>query len=330
MSDIKNFGRHKFSKEKNISFKTPHVFLLGAGASKAALPNGDANGKEIPLMKDLPRVCELYEIDSHINQTSDFESYYSNLKDEQLKNQLSVRIREYFSDLKLPEHVTIYDYLVLSLRGKDMIATFNWDPFLYQACQRNHKVAEMPHVAYLHGSVAVGYCFKDRTKGPVGYPCSKCGILFSEPKLLYPVKEKSYSDDPAIKTEWLDLQNFLKHAYIFTIFGYSAPKTDVEAIKLLKEGWGNPQKRNLEEIELINILKAEELSKNWSDFIHTHHYGVIKSFFESWSFIHPRRTCEAMWETLMECNPYPNTSPPKTKSLKELQNWFKTKFIQYE
>jgi hypothetical protein len=32
--------------------------------------------------------------------------------------------------LELPDHPTVYDHLLLSLRKKDAIFTFNWDPFL--------------------------------------------------------------------------------------------------------------------------------------------------------------------------------------------------------
>ncbi|MFW6223076.1 MAG: hypothetical protein ACOC3T_05645 [Bacteroidota bacterium] len=31
----------------------PHVVILGAGASAAAFPQGDANGKKLPVMNDL-------------------------------------------------------------------------------------------------------------------------------------------------------------------------------------------------------------------------------------------------------------------------------------
>ena len=30
----------------------PHIVLLGAGASRAAFPSGDANGRKLPLMAD--------------------------------------------------------------------------------------------------------------------------------------------------------------------------------------------------------------------------------------------------------------------------------------
>jgi hypothetical protein len=42
-------------------------------------------------------------------------------------------VREYFAQLELPVEPTIYDALLLSLRDKDAVFTFNWDPFLFQA-----------------------------------------------------------------------------------------------------------------------------------------------------------------------------------------------------
>ncbi len=35
---------------KDVKFGRPHVVILGAGASLAAFPNGDANGISLPLM----------------------------------------------------------------------------------------------------------------------------------------------------------------------------------------------------------------------------------------------------------------------------------------
>ena len=37
----------------NKMLHAPHVVMLGAGASVAAFPNGDKNGRKVPLMKDL-------------------------------------------------------------------------------------------------------------------------------------------------------------------------------------------------------------------------------------------------------------------------------------
>ena len=37
---------------KDISMGRPHVFILGAGVSKAAFPKGNRNGKGLSLMDD--------------------------------------------------------------------------------------------------------------------------------------------------------------------------------------------------------------------------------------------------------------------------------------
>ena len=67
-------------------------------------------------------------------------------------------ITEYFEDLELPDTATIYDYLVLGLRPKDTIATFNWDPLLLLAHYRNRNVAELPDIRFLHGCVGYFTC----------------------------------------------------------------------------------------------------------------------------------------------------------------------------
>ena len=231
---------------------------------------------------------------------------------------------KYFSRMKLPSEPTIYDHLVLSLRKKDLIATFNWDPFLYYACLRNHKHADLPHVVYLHGNVAVGYCLDHRTKGMVGYSCSVCKKPYQASRLLFPVLKKDYAKDSFISAEWKTLRNYLKSAYVVTIFGYSAPKSDIEAISLMKDAWGDVNKRELEEIEVIDIKENDELRKTWSEFIHTHHYMTCRNFYDSFIAKHPRRTCEAMWNQLMECKFISDNNIPKDYNFKELYNWFKS------
>src|SRR5271167_2125724 len=49
--------------------------------------------------------------------------------------------------------------------------------------------------------------------------------------------EGIYSD---IAGHWRTLASALKSAWTITFFGYGIPKTDVEAIDLLKNAWGNP------------------------------------------------------------------------------------------
>ncbi len=87
-------------------------------------------------------------------KAKNFEQLYSNLynnnpsSDEVLE--IESRVYNYFKDMKLPENeAAIYDFLVLSLRPRNLIATFNWDPFLYQAFVRNGKIADMPYLAFM-------------------------------------------------------------------------------------------------------------------------------------------------------------------------------------
>jgi hypothetical protein len=225
--------------------------------------------------------------------------------------------------LKPPPYPAIYDYLVLSLREKDLIATFNWDPFLYYACWRHHKVANLPRVAYLHGSVAVGYCLQDYRKGLIGRRCSLCGNQFAPSPLLFPIKKKDYSQNPFIKQEWEALRLYLKRAYILTIYGYSAPTSDVEAIKLMKDAWGKPHTRTLEQTEFI-LKPGSNLSSVWEkDFTFSGHYDIVHDFYESSIGLFPRRTCEAQWNASMECRFLEQNPIPSGLGFQELRDWYR-------
>ena len=90
--------------------------------------------------------------------------------------ELDGRIRAYFSELELPDAPNIYDLLLLSLRNKDLVATFNWDPLLFQAYQRACKITkDLPDLAFLHGNVLVGYCRNHKCGGILTARCRECG-----------------------------------------------------------------------------------------------------------------------------------------------------------
>lgn len=292
--------------------KRPHVVILGAGASCATIPMGDKHGKKISAMSGFIDKLGLSQIISkvNINTSSDnLEDIYMELDersaDEQncmiVKNELEGVIREYMSNYQLPDNPTIYDFLLLSLTSKDLVATFNWDPLLVQAIERVLKFTDnIPQVVFLHGNVAVGFCENDNVLGNVGMRC-KCGKTLMPMKLLFPIKNKNYNSDVAISKSWKSLCNALKKAYMITIFGYSAPKSDIEAVRMMKEAWGQVDNRNLEEIELIDIRSEEAVISSWNEFIHTHHYRYHTSFFDSALANFPRRTCEATFDRLMNC-----------------------------
>ena len=239
----------------DTSMGRPHVVILGAGASVAAFPNGDRNGRRLPVMLDL---VDTIGLQGELQKAGveykgrDFEEIYGQLDKDpalsDLRSEVESRVSDYFSRLELPDHPTLYDYLVLSLRRKDVIATFNWDPFLWAACQRNHDKTQLPRLFFLHGCAVIGYCWKDKKQGRLGNRCEVCGNRYTPTKLLYPDSNKDYVNDPYIASQWRSLGHALKAAYILTIFGYGAPKTDAAAIELMSEGWGAPGESNLEEI----------------------------------------------------------------------------------
>lgn len=313
----------------DVSFERPHVFILGAGASRAAFPNGDANGKHLPLMSDLVETLDLAPVlEAHsIRWTGgNFEELYARLTVEMssnngLTNEIETRLQAYFAQLRLPEAPTLYDHLVLSLRSKDVIATFNWDPFLFDACARNAHRAGYPRTFFLHGNVRVGFCADDRTAGPLTLRCPKCHHLFRASRLVCQVTTKNYTTDPYIGAQWNNLKHALQNAYMLTIFGYSAPQSDAEAVALMREAWGTPETRNLEEIEVIDLKDRDQLRKTWSPFIHTHHYRTYDSWYHSWTAEYPRRTCEAMWSTLMENNPHQPARLPTDADFAQLWAW---------
>lgn len=290
----------------------PHVVILGAGASCAAIPNGDKYGKKISAMSGFIDKLGLSNILSRVDihtSSDNLEDIYMELdersKDEQnckeVKEELEKIIWEYMSNYQLPDNPTVYDFLVMSLTSKDLIVTFNWDPFLVQAIGRAMKYTNnIPQAAFLHGNVAVGFCEEDNVMGNVGMMCT-CGQPLSPMKLLFPIKKKDYSSDIAIRKSWKTLNNALEQAYMVTIFGYSAPKSDAEAVAMMKKAWGSINDRKLEEIELIDIRNEEEVIDSWSQFIHTHHYSYHTSFFHSTLAKCPRRTCEATFDRLMNC-----------------------------
>src|SRR5258708_32435540 len=146
MSKVLPEDRSKEDEIAQVMMGKPHVVILGAGTSRSACPTGDVNGKQLPLMNDfvdllgLGKTLEEAGIDYHGQSFEDiYDQLYANDKYSKVRREIDYIVYGYFSSLQLPEHPTIYDHLVLSLRQKDVIATFNQDPFLMQAYRRNRK-----------------------------------------------------------------------------------------------------------------------------------------------------------------------------------------------
>lgn len=284
----------------------PHLVILGAGATVAAIPNGDKHGMICSVMNGFIDNLGLRDI----LKTVDIETTSENLED--IYSELSGRpdcievcktledcIVNKFSELTIPDEPTIYDYLLLSLRSKDYIFSFNWDDLIIQAYQRASKITrDLPQLVFLHGNINVGRCPKCGTiESLINKECRFCGTNLTRPKILFPVKQKDYGSDEYIKNGWNGFLDLLSKATVLTIFGYSAPKSDVYAIKAMERAFSSTFRR-LDQIEVIDIKGEDELYDTWREFIRptNDHFKVCKDIFESILAEFPRRTIEGYYK----------------------------------
>jgi len=121
------------------------------------------------------------------------------------------------------------------------------------------------------------------------------------------------------KREW--------NTHYVTIFGYSAPVSDIEARKIMKKAWGNIDNRNMEQFEIIDKRDEKEVVESWKGFIHTDHYDYVQSFFESSIALYPRRTDELYWcrynpmtveESFVDATPVPDDF----QTFEEMWDWY--------
>jgi len=232
--------------------------------------------------------------DTNSNFELVFSRLYKDATNSDVREQIERAIYDYFDAMELPDTPTLYDHLVLSLRQNDIIATFNWDPFLIQALQKTFQIHQglVPKLLFLHGNVLSGFCLQDKVHGKKGASCSKCKQPFSASKLLYPIEAKNYDNDPMISGSWDHLRQEMQNAAMFTIFGYSAPTSDKSAKAILRKAWKSNSASELNEVEFIDIKSEKEIENTWRRFTFSHHYKIHMNFYQSWIAKHPRRTIE--------------------------------------
>lgn len=315
--------------KKKINY-APHVVILGAGASRACCLNGDKNGKVLPVMNDFYELVDLNHLIKKIpispvpTNLEDIYSTFYNLDMQDELSSLEAIIQDYFRDIQIPNTITIYDKLILSLRKKDVIITFNWDPLLCQAFQRLRLICDqLPTLIFLHGNIDVAIDI-------VGRKCKFTSDLkgddflsFEPSRLLYPIKQKNYTTDGFIKEQWAQAAWYLERAYMVTIFGYSAPLTDIEARKILLKAWQANTSKVFAEFEFIDISPRETIEKLWDEFTISHHYSVIDKFERSYLCNHPRRTCEAFAFATLQQQPWSEDNLPNFRSFKDISAWLK-------
>ncbi len=307
----------------------PQVVILGAGASRATCPNGDANKKTLPLMNDLVDCLGLRPklVDWNIDVTQNFEDIFSKLFDRQENNktdELQQDIYNYFSSLKLPNTPTIYDHLVLSLRETDFIASFNWDPLLLQAYGRNsNRGIKLPRLVFLHGNVMVASCKEHNRVNYAGSICEQCHKTLEPVDLLYPITKKNYAQSQVIKNQWERLERHLKQAFQFTIFGYSGPKTDTEAICMMKKAWMEQNKDDiLVDTQVITPHTEDEVYEHWEPFVHSHYMSIIDDFYKSNISQYPRRGFERSWQNNIEARSVEENPIPRNLDFPDLWIWY--------
>jgi hypothetical protein len=303
---------------------SPHVVILGAGASRACCPLGDKNGRHLPLMADFAATVGVEEIikEAGYDPAGNFEHIYSQLhstgKEDAIKK-LDSAVRAYFGGLALPDEPTFYDYLVLSLRSKDSIITFNWDPLIIQAYKRwRHLGRVLPDLVFLHGNVGLGLDLKNKT-----FTFLSDNPQQTPTKLLYPVENKDYNSDEFVADQWARAVDALSQAYYVTIIGYSAPKTDVEAKSLLLAAWRDNSTRTLAQFSIIDIRDAQEVEASWADFLHGVHGGASSDPLKQYLMMHPRRTCEAFAFATLQQQPWKEDRYFEVKSINDLEAWIK-------
>src|SRR5438132_12475449 len=99
-----------------IRMHRPHVVILGAGCSRAALPKVDATGARVPLMQDfLDIVTPLRDfLNAAGGRTGgrNLEEVYSEIflgGNREICEKAEEIIFEYFQNLELPDTPTLYD-----------------------------------------------------------------------------------------------------------------------------------------------------------------------------------------------------------------------------
>jgi len=183
-------------------------------------------------------------------------------------------------------------------------------------------LAPPPCILFLHGNVAVGACVAHQVKGFLGSGCPQCRRRLDPVRLLYPIGAKNYDSDPFIQNEWTQLRAALESAYLVTIFGYAAPASDTEAKSLMLAAWGASPRRELGEVEIVDIKPRSRLDATWALFAQGSHYGTSTnpgSLYES-----ARRSGDHFaLMTLQQRICSKNPPLPKTDDLATLHAWVK-------
>ena len=288
--------------------RRPHVVIVGAGASRAVM------GEKCPTMDIAIKQVGLNNLLDGIalqTKSTNLEDIYSELfrRGDECKNvrkAMEDTLYDYFLNVHLPETLTIYDQLILSLTDKDCIISFNWDSLLIQAYNRVSNISKnKPTLCFLHGNVGAGYCRECRTFGAIQNRCQKCGMPYDRTPLLYPVEQKDYNSNVFIQEQWEVAKDYISRAGKITVYGYRAPSSDKEASDILKSAFSKYD--GVHRFDAIEIIERpgfdrNEISDTWTFFceLTNMHYDIVDSFYKSSLAEAPRRTMQYQYKQLVE------------------------------
>lgn len=304
-------GGSRLPNIKNRKLLDPHVVIVGAGASIAAC-KVDKNGMQIPLLKNIHNILGMTEELKKYNFTDeemqDFELLYSNIYNKKeyssLQKYLENGVRNYFKKLIIPDELTMYDYLILSLTQKDAIISFNWDPFLMQAYRRNLEVGNLPMLIFPHGNVGMGICEKCHTMGYADTLCSECFKEYDNMPLLFPIGKKDYQGHDIIKYHWKLAKEYLAKAAGITVYGYGVPETDKEAYELMKEAYCESNIKDIAPFTIINLLSEKQIQMDkWQELLDDKMVLFVDKFEDTILWRNPRVSLEHLFDAILQQHP---------------------------
>ena len=314
--------------ETLILDKHIHVVILGAGASCASTPEDEKFHRKLPMMNQLPEILDLNDLLSDKEMKSaveDFENFYSELVNKQIfqiSNEIEHRLYDFFSTIDLSEDLSLYEKIIFSLRRKDVISTFNWDPLLGYAFRRNGDLGCLPHLLFLHGNVLLGVCERDKRLGWNDDVCDDCHERLQPTQLLYPVTNKNYENSSVIRNQWELLDFFLDKALFVTIFGYSAPMTDISARHRIIDKILNNTNKDTLQLEIIDLYPQRLIDGNLKELKENGiHFSLLDSFTRSYLNQYPKFTCEALKQSVLQQTPLTPIPYPDNDVLDEYRTW---------
>lgn len=162
-------------------------------------------------------------------------------------------------------------------------------------------------------------CREHKMSGFNDHFCKICNHKLEPSQLLYPVGNKDYSSDIAIKSQWNLFSNMVTEASILTIFGYSAPTTDLAAKTALLESWEKLGVKHTGLVEVIDIQAREQIEQKWSEFyFKDYNFGYYNKLGDSYLFQYIRQSGYALYMARMQQDPIREIKFPKVSSLEEL------------